>query len=143
MTRTLHVTVAVALVVIGAGSVGCGRPTPGEMPPLAPRPERIDPAGSPAGSPAPGVVDPRNANRDAGVELPPGPVATVRVIPAPEFRSARSAEAGHVAPTDAEPIVEPPTNVNAPTDAGVKDSYTPPLPPIPDAGLPDSRLEPH
>jgi hypothetical protein len=145
MTRlTLSLGALAALAVGGtSGAVtgtGCGRPTHGEMPSIAPRPERMDPTGT-TGSPAPDIVDPGNPTSDAGTQALPkrGPVAQASEMPTPTFQPD---VASGTAP-DARPAVEPPTNVSgAPADAGVGDSYAPPLPPVPDAHLADSRLEP-
>jgi hypothetical protein len=107
-----------AATVIACG----GRPgSPAEAPPLAPRP---DPAG-PGAQPLPANPDPTLTPDDAGPALSPGPVSsvpTVRAVPSPQFAPDTGAAA---------------------QDAGVSDSYEPPLPPIPDGGVPiDSRLEP-
>jgi hypothetical protein len=141
MTRLTLSLAFAALAVAGsfATVTGCGHPTRGEMPPVAPRPEAIDPAGGPA----PDIVDPAKPTSDAGTPaLPkPSPVARLTEMPTPAFRPDVGAVAG--VPPDSGPAVEPPTNVTgAPADAGTGDSYAPPLPPIPDAHLPDSRLEP-
>jgi hypothetical protein len=124
-------------------ATGCGHPSRGEMPPIAPRPEHIDPAGSPA----PDVVDPAKPISDAGTQALPKPTPVAQAtqaaaMPIPTFAPDDGTAAG--TPPDAgPPAVEPPTNVSgAPADAGTGDSYTPPLPPVPDAQLPDSRLEP-
>ena len=133
--------VAVAGSFTAATLAGCGHPTHGEMPPLAPRPERIDPAGSPA----PAIVDPENLAIDAGSPALPKrePVAQITEIPTPAFRPDVGVPAPSGIPPDAGVEVEPPTNVSGtPADAGTPDSYAPPLPPVPDAHLPDSRLEP-
>jgi hypothetical protein len=64
--------------------------------------------------------------------LTPGPVS-LTIVPVPELAAARYGAA-----------IDPPT-AGPPGDAGVPpaDSYTPPLPPLPDGGVPtDSRLEP-
>lgn len=141
MTRLTHMLAAVALTAGGASLVACGRPTHGEMPPLAPRPDPSDPGGAPTGA-RPGMLDPASPTSDAGVPLSQsstrGPVA--EVVPTPSFQPDHEPAA---TPADAGREVEPPTNVKGgPADAGVKDSYAPPLPAVPDAMLPDSKLEP-
>ena len=71
------------------------------------------------------------------------PVAQITEIPTPAFRPDVGVPAPSGIPPDAGVEVEPPTNVSGtPADAGTPDSYAPPLPPVPDAHLPDSRLEP-
>jgi hypothetical protein len=128
MTRVAHLLMSLgALAVLAfaamtaAGSVsGCG-PRPGQAPPLAPRPERGDPANSPLPT-----TDPSLPNLDAGTQDLPekGPVA-IREVPVPKF------------------LPDGDKARNRPVDAGPSDGYSPPLPPIPDASLPDSRMEPH
>lgn len=126
MTRVAHLLMslgALAVLVFGATSAagtGCS-PRPGQAPPLAPRPEPGDPANSPLPT-----TDPSLPNLDAGTQDLPekGPVA-IREVPVPRFLPD-----GDKART-------------LPVDAGTSDGYSPPLPPIPDASLPDSRLEPH
>jgi hypothetical protein len=85
---------------------------------MAPRPES-----DPANSPLP-TTDPSLPNLDAGTQALPSksPVA-VTTVPVPDFQPD-----GDKARTAA--------------DAATTDGYSPPLPPIPDASLPDSRLEP-
>lgn len=151
MTRSIlspgaFAVLAMAGSLAAAIAAGCGHPTRGEMPPIAPRPEHIDPAGSPARE----IVDPAKPTSDAGALALPkrepvaqtSPAAGATAIPTPTFGPDDGTAAG--TPPDAgPPEVEPPTNVSgAPADAGTGDSYTPPLPPVPDAHLPDSRLEP-
>jgi hypothetical protein len=150
MTRFTHALAALALG--GTASIalvaGCGRPT-SEMPPLAPRPEPMDPAGAPSGpkpGPKPGMIDPAAPTSDAGTPSPTvapstrSPVSQTTMVPMPSFQGDHGPAA---TPVDGGHEVEPPTNVKGgPVDAGVKDSYAPPLPPVPDAHLPDSRLEP-
>jgi hypothetical protein len=122
MTRMLRIVTALSLAGALAATtvVACGgRPgSPGDMPAPAPRPDPMDPA---APSPVPVNPDPTLTPHDAGPAMSPGPISTVRAVPSPEFASAGATQ-----------------------DAGTPDSYTPPLPPIPDAGVPlDARgLEP-
>jgi hypothetical protein len=144
MTRFTHALAALALGGTAAIALvaGCGRPT-GEMPPLAPRPEPVDPGGGPVG-PKPGTIDPATPATDAGTPtVAPStraPVSQTTMVPMPAFQADHGPAA---TPADAGHVVEPPTNVKGgPADAGVSDSYAPPLPPVPDARLPDSRLEP-
>lgn len=121
MTRLTHLLTATVLagsLIGGVVAVGCGS-RPGEAPPLAPRPE-LDPANSPMPT-----GDPSKPQIDAGTQdlAPKGPVAISR-IPTPEFQASSNQ------PT------------SGPTDAGVTSDGELPLPPVPDATLPDSRLEP-
>ena len=144
MTRLTHALAAFTLAVGGTALVACGRPTPGEMPRLAPRPDPIDPSGSPPG-PGLGALDPAppvGRGPAAPVESTRGRVAqpVAQIVPMPTFQPDHAPTS---TPADAGHEVEPPTNVQGgPADAGVKDSYSPPLPAVPDAHLPDSRLEP-
>jgi hypothetical protein len=121
MTRSTRLVTACALtgaLLASAGAViaACGaRPgSPGELPPMAPRPGAADPTATPGL----GARGPAALRADAGVPLSPGPVSVrpAAVVPMPEFS----------------PVV------------GVAlDGYSPPLPPIPDSSVPaDSRLEP-
>ncbi len=56
------------------------------------------------------------------------PSRSARTPLQPVRRSAASAELGFV--------------LGPPADAGTSDGYEPPLPPVPDGGIPDSRIEP-
>jgi hypothetical protein len=126
MTRLICFVTACALtgVVTGAAIVACGRPgSPGELPPMAPRPGPADPTAVPV------LRRPSAGSNDAGSSLSrrrlsPGPVtmgSSTSRIPVPEF-----------APVVGEPV-----------DAGTDDGYSPPLPPLPDGNLPaDGRMEP-
>jgi hypothetical protein len=162
MTRLTHLFTALALsgVLVGAAIAACGvRPgTPGEMPPLAPRPERLDPMAIPV----PSALDPGEGSTDAldAGKLSPGPVtslgapAVFRVAEPQQAGSGRDAGASTPGPGDAgggtvdagaggADAGPPSPTTPAPIDASVIDSYTPPLPPIPDGGIPaDSRMEP-
>lgn len=121
MTRVTRLLSALALTGATAGAfvAACGHPgSPGEMPPVSPRPDPSAPGGTPMKTP-----NPMGGPGDAGVGMTPGPV-TMRTtyIPAPVFA----------------PVVG-----SAAKDAGVSDGYTPPLPPIPDGGVAiDARVEP-
>lgn len=143
MSRMINLLAPLSLTaaLVGATFAACGaRPgSPSEMPPVAPRPVPADPSGapdpgSPGGMPNPevgsGALGPTNAHApDAGSAAPaPGPIS-VREMPTPTL----AAEAyGNVSGN------QPP-----PRDAAVGDSYAPPLPPIPDGGVPlDGRVEP-
>jgi hypothetical protein len=140
MSRLTHVLTVFALTgaLAGATVAACGaRPgAPGEMPPTAPRPGPTDPSGAPTPSTPGGGLGPTvpaglgRTIDDAGTPNPlsPGPVS-VRTLPTPEFAAtAYGMVSGQQTP---------------PRDAGASDSYAPPLPPIPDGGVPvDSRLEP-
>jgi hypothetical protein len=130
---------SLAAALAGATFAACGaRPgSPGEMPPVAPRPAPADPSGapgpgSPGGMPNPevgsGALGPTNPHGNDAGSAAPGPIS-VRTLPTPTL----SAEAyGNVS-----------NNQPPPRDAAVGDSYAPPLPPIPDGGVPlDSRVEP-
>lgn len=121
MTRLTHLLTAGALAgtLFGGVVIGCGTSRPTEAPPLAPRPEL-----HPSNSPMP-TGDPSKPQLDAGTpDLPDkGPVA-ISWIPTPEFQASGNQ------PT------------SQPADAGVTSDGDVPLPPVPDATLPDSRLEP-
>jgi len=123
MPRLTHLLLSAGLLALtgattAAIATGCGHSRPGEAPPMAPRPES-----DPANSPLP-TTDPSLPNLDAGTQALPSksPVA-VTTVPVPDFQPD-----GDKARTAA--------------DAATTDGYSPPLPPIPDASLPDSRLEP-
>ena len=116
MTRMIQLVSAVSLTgALAAAAIGACGGAPGELPPVAPRPDPMSP-----GSPGATRHVPLLAPSDGGPALSPGPVS-VRVVPTPEFASA--------GPT---------------VDAGADpDSYEPPLPPIPDGGVPiDGHGEP-
>jgi hypothetical protein len=120
MTRMTQLLSALSLtgVLAGATIAACGgRPgSPGELPPVAPRP---DPVGEPGSQPLP--ASPVTMPGEAGVSVRPGPV-TITWVPSPTFA----------------PVVG-----EAAKDAGTSDGYEPPLPPLPDGGIPtDSRLDP-
>lgn len=118
------------LGLAGGLAVAC-QPTPGEMPPLAPRPEPTQPGPGPVVPGVPDPIDPTSPgptipSADAGVPaIPPGPAAFIQEVRDPEVRAER---------------------VQA-SDAGVADGSTrvvfdaapdapSPLPPIPDGGVP-------
>jgi len=101
-----------------------GRPgSPGELSPAAPRPDTTPLAAPAAGAEVSGAGQ---GFPDAGVDALPGLPAptTMRVsvatVPTPEFSP----------------------SATAPRDAGDADGYSPPLPPIPDAKLPDANIHP-
>jgi hypothetical protein len=91
--------------LVGGFAFACSGPTnPGEMPPMAPRPEPVQP--SPSRDPVPGAPDPiKVTTPDAG--------APVTSVPSPKLESSH------------EPMQKPPP------DAGVQDAVA--LPPVPDA----------
>ena len=113
----LFAVFAVSSALAGATIAACGaRPgSASEMPPVAPRPASIDPSGAPA---------------------PGGPgSARIQRMPVPEVGGAAyainedAASAGVV-------------GSQVPRDAGVTpDGYSPPMQPLPDGGVSDSRLE--
>jgi hypothetical protein len=118
MTRLIRLAIACALTGVTTGAVvaACGvRPgSPGELPPMAPRPGRADPTTLRL----PRVPRPPSGSPTAGS---PSLVTPAAVMPMPEF-----------APVAGEPM-----------DAGTDDGYSPPLPPLLDGGLPaDGRMEP-
>ncbi|HEU4728847.1 MAG TPA: hypothetical protein VFT22_13180 [Kofleriaceae bacterium] len=133
MTRLTRLVTACALTGVLVGSAGAamvacgGRPgSPGELPPMAPRPG----AGDPTATPLPGPRRPAALLVDAGAPISPGPVSPgpvsrargASVVPTPEFA----------------PVVGVALDAGPPSD-----SYSPPLPPLPDSSVPaDSRLEP-
>ena len=127
-------SLAIALGLAGAATAGSiaacgGHPAhPGEAPPLAPTPG--------PGQPANGAVVPiptADANMPPPAPPHPGPVS-INEVPMPSIQAAQEVE-------DAGVVVPSPTTV---ADGGpVEDAYEPPLPPIPDAGIPaDARIEP-
>jgi hypothetical protein len=118
MTRLTRLVTACALtsVITGAAIAACGvRPgSPGELPPMAPRPGAADPTTRRL---------PRAPWRsgESPTAASPSLVTVAAVVPVPEFA----------------PVV------GEPRDAGTGDGYSPPLPPLPDGGLPsDGRMEP-
>jgi hypothetical protein len=111
----------------------CRAAQPGEAPPLAPRPDPIQPSANPVpGAPDPidpGVPGPNvpSPGPDAGIPgVPSEPVTSTR----PEFRSAR---------VDPAQLVDAGTGADdAATldDAGTAPVDAQDLPPVPDAGVP-------
>jgi hypothetical protein len=124
MTRFTNLFAALALTggVVAATVAACAnRPaSPGEMQPLAPRPDN-----APSAMPVPGLDEPGHVRA-----LPPDAGISLNETEGPTYRLAA------VVRNPASPTGQPPDPANAPTDAGTQDSYTPPLPPIPDAKLP-------
>lgn len=119
MTRLTHLFTALAFagLLTGATLTACGgnRTSPGEMPPLAPRPELV----RPNAMPIPGAASSNDAR------------AKVASAPSPVYQAAGADK----------PLADQPTS--APADAGTSDSGTAPLPPLRDASVPaDSRMEP-
>ncbi|MBA3393719.1 MAG: hypothetical protein H0T89_13810 [Deltaproteobacteria bacterium] len=121
MRRRLTQKLKIALAgLVGGFAFACGAPTqPGEMPPLASRPDQVQPAPSPRPDPrpVPGAPDPLDPARtgptvpspsDAGVPL--------TMITPPDFRASGSQPA------------------HAPGDAGV--------PPASDGGMSDAAVLP-
>jgi hypothetical protein len=98
--------------LVGGFAFACSGPNPGEMPPLAPRPDPVQPVptGEPSKAPVPGAPD-FPTRPDAG--------SPTTSIPAPQFK--RSAETLPVQ-----------SGSNVPTDAGVSDATVLPQE-IPDA----------
>jgi hypothetical protein len=120
MTRLTHLFTALAFtgLLSGAAITACGgnRTSPGEMPPLAPRPELVRPNAIPM--PGAALKSDRTVAR--------GPTSQ----PSPVFQAA-----------DDKTLTDQPTS--APADAGTSDSASAPLPPLRDASVPaDSRMEP-
>jgi hypothetical protein len=120
MTRYTRLVSALSLsgALVAASIAACGgrQGSPGELPPVAPRP---DPIGEPGSQPV--RATPSALPSDGGVSVRPGPVS-VTAVPTPRFS----------------PVVG-----EAAKDAGTSDGYAPPLPPIPDGGVPtDGRLDP-
>jgi autotransporter family porin len=108
--------------LVGGFAFACSGPNPGEMPPLAPRPEPVQPTPSspePSKAPVPGAPD-FPTPPDAGA----GPTTS---IPAPQFKSS------------GEPL--PVQNAPAPSDAGVSDAVVLPEV-IPDALPSDAARRP-
>jgi hypothetical protein len=130
MTRLTRLFTALGLtsVLVGAAAIACVRPgAPTEVKPVAPRPEPVDPTAMPVMG-APDVI----ARPDAG-HGPISAVSPAMEVPVPAFSpEGQQPDAGTGG-----------TGAPAPIDAGTPDSYTPPLPAIPDGNIPaDSRLEP-
>ena len=133
---------ACTLVALALGAA-CGPTKPGEIPPLAPRP---DPGGPVAPSPIPGVPDPDKSPLPGPSPEPTTPVGEAQAKPQPvdpqspgpapityEFR-AGGAGAATVHDPRARANRQPPPD--APGDG-------PELPPIPDGSVPhDGRAEP-
>jgi hypothetical protein len=120
MTRLTHLLTALGFagLLAGATITACGgtRTSPGEMPPLAPKPDMLRPNAIPMAS-----ATSANDARPTVVKGPIGPV----------FQAAGNDK----------PLGDQPTG--APADAGTSDSASAPLPPVPDGGIPaDSRMEP-
>jgi hypothetical protein len=118
MTRLTYLlsTFACAGLLAGATIAACGGhpASPGEMPPLAPRPEPV----RPNAMPAPGAVSSTSATEASSQ-------------PSPVFQAA----------AEGQPLGDQPTG--ATLDAGTSDSGAAPLPPLRDGGIPaDSRMEP-
>lgn len=122
MTRMIHLLTAFAVAAgcAGVAMTACGgRPTPSEMPPLAPQPDTVRPnalpmtravsGSAPAAQPSP-VYQASSENQPLGGQPSPSPT---------------------------------PPSPGAAVDAGVSDSGTAPLPPLRDGSVPaDSRMEP-
>ncbi len=128
MRRHLAQKLKLALAGLGGGfAFACGAPTqPGEMPPLASRPDQVQPAPSsrPDPRPVPGAPDPLDpAKTGPTVPSPPDGGVPLTMITPPDFRAGGSGPAH--APGDAG--VAP-----SPSDAGASDASV--LPPtLPDA----------
>ena len=131
MTRLSRLVISLGLTGgLGAAIIAaCGSHpgSPGEMPPVAPRPEPADPSARPM----PGALGTPSGTLDAGTTRAPGataPLAAVTpasVMPVPEYA----------------PIVG--EGLDAGPSDGASDGYSPPMVPLPDGNLPaDSRLEP-
>lgn len=103
--------------LVGGFAFACSGPNPGEAPPLAPRPEPMQPVPSgpePSKAPVPGAPD---------FPTPPDAGAPTTNLPAPQFKSS------------GEPMQK------APVDAGVNDAAVLPQD-IPDALPPDAARRP-
>jgi hypothetical protein len=97
--------------IVGGFAFACSGPTnPGEMPPMAPRPEPVQPMPShDPNAPVPGSPDPiKVTTPDAG--------APVTSMPSPKLESSHE---------DSVPMQKPPA------DAGVQDAVA--MPPVPDS----------
>jgi hypothetical protein len=101
-----------ALGTLAAGVVFACSGTPGEMEPLAPKPDPV-----PAQKPVPGAPDPLDPSRERPPTQPPDAGSPIN-IPAPQFRSGQT----------------------PPGDAGVEDALD--LPPVPDSLPPDANKQP-
>jgi len=118
MTRLTHLFTALAFAGLLTAAIitACGgnRTSPGEMPPLAPKPELV----RPNAIPMPGAASGKDK------------VATGPRSPSPVFQASED-----------KPLADQPTA--APADAGTSDSASAPLPPLRDGSIPaDSRMEP-
>jgi hypothetical protein len=144
MTRWIHLLAALSLwgVLAGAAILACGaRPTsPGELPRVAPRPDRVDPEIVPLPRlPAGTTSDARRAQPLHPVGAAGAPAGFM--FSEQPVGGAQDAGPGASAPDAASPI-DAARPVGGANDAAA-DSYTPPLQPLPDGNLPaDSRLEP-
>ena len=111
--------------LVGGFAFACSGPNPGEMPPLAPRPEPVQPMPSgpePTKAPVPGAPD-FPTPPDAGATPP------TTNIPAPQFKSS-----GETLPVQNAPKQQP-------VDAGVSDAVVLPEV-IPDALPSDAARRP-
>jgi hypothetical protein len=116
MTRLTHLVTTLASAGLCAGAIIAACGNPGEMPPLAPRPEPV----RPNTIPMPGAA--------ASSPVASAPAATQ---PSPIYQGASESQ-----PTGNQPS-------GATQDAGVSDGSITPLPPLRDGSIPaDSRMEP-
>ena len=137
MTRFTHLFTALTLagLLSGATVAACGvHPgSPSEIPPLAPRPDPIDPSVRPmrrTANPVPGTSAP----------LSPGPV-TASVIPVPQIQPFAGSTADAGSTTGSGGAAD--SGSGGAADAGNPDASTVRLPPLPDGSVPsDSRMEP-
>ena len=128
MTRFTSLFSALALAAGAAGATvaACGgKPgAPAEVPRVAPPPDL-----APAAAPVP---------QRGGSPTMPGVEARTSAQPGPAVHGSLRMRA--VASSIASPEFAPSATV--PRDAGDLDSYTPPLPPVPDGRLPDANMQP-
>ena len=113
--------------LVGGFAFACSGPNPGEMPPLAPRPEHVQPMPRDPKAPVPGAPDPMDpAKTGPTVPAPPDAGAPVTEIPSPSIQGSH----------ETIPMQKP-----TPVDAGVQDALGLPSE-VPDAMPPDANKRP-
>jgi hypothetical protein len=114
--------------LVGGFAFACSGPNPGEMPPMAPRPEPVQPTPSSPDrkAPVPGAPDPLDPTK-TGPTIPT-PDAGITEL-APKFQSS----------VESTPMQRAPKHT--PADAGVNDAVTLPDE-VPDALPPDAARRP-
>lgn len=124
--------------LVGGFAFACGGPTnPGEMPPMAPRPDPVQPVpdhrpSDPSPTPVPGAPDPLDPSRTGPTNPAPADagVPVTEIAPVQFQHDDGTPSDGGAPPSEDR---DPP-----PTDASVDMDASAPLPPIPDALPPDA-----